>query len=213
MEWPIVNPENYDFIRNENSESVQNAIEKQETEALNIIKDIDSKIKQNIDLTIDRRDHSYRFISWNNCLNIPLSIENVKVVWDILVEILNDPLYLQWDLYGRELKKESIFNWIAWAWKVIAGSENSFLSKNDIEELFIFSQDLQNIHIDDWNIDNDICANEEITRECKDALWNLKHSEKVSWQLDNNPGLDIDRKKELEARFIEWLQKHKKEQK
>lgn len=211
MEWPIANPDNYEFIRNENPESIKKAIENQETKALVIIKKIDSQLTAyNIDLTIKRPDHTYKFIIWTNCLEIPLTIDKLEEVWDILVKILNDPLFLEWSLSERKIEKKSFMNHVYGIWKSIVDSNNSFLSKNDVEELFVFAQDVQNIHIDKWNIDNDVCANEEITRECKDALWNLKRSDRISWQLDDFKNLSPERKDNLTHMFIKWL--NKKEQ-
>jgi len=153
---------------------VQEKIEKNKTDALDIVKDIDNKISgHTIDLAHDNKNNKFYFI-WNNetSLNIPLSIKQVNELWEIIIKLFNTDIQLFGSLFNRAIAEDS---WVPdWAEEKFINNKISSLSKNDIEELFVFVMETKKIPKDDWEIASQVCANWSITDECKQALWNKK---------------------------------------
>lgn len=217
MEGPIIYPEWYEFIDNEDKEKLDLQIDTPEEKlALQTLKDIDNQIpRYDLDLAIDRKTWKYLFISWNNWLKIPLEINQIKVVGDFLLEILYSPLFLEWYEDIRKIKEKSNLNILPDHWKTLVSNQDSFLSKKDVEELFVFAQDLQGVHIEDWKIRKGICEEQEI-KECKNDLSNLIHSERLSWFFDRKKPINPEEKKHWQENFFKALAKkkeNKKEQK
>ncbi|MDD4151995.1 MAG: hypothetical protein PHR68_05240 [Candidatus Gracilibacteria bacterium] len=52
----------------------------------------------------------------------------------------------------------------------IINAKESKLSKNEIEEIFIFIMNIKGIKKEDWNIASTVCKNNTVTEKCKDKL-------------------------------------------
>lgn len=91
-------------------------------------------------------------------------IKELTWLWD-------NKLSLNWDITGRSIIKNSSVLPV-WFDDKIAKTTNKVLSKNDVEEIFVFLMNVKWIKKEDWKISSTICANNVITDECKDDLWN-----------------------------------------
>ncbi len=161
--------EQFEQIDNEQQKINESLDKKEDLIALWILNTIDTQIKDiDIDLAIDRENNKYYFIAnWKESLNIAIDLNELPEIWSILVKIFNNDIQLLWSITSRSITKDSLMpDWLEE--KYI--TNNSF-TKNDIEELFVFVMKSKNIPIEDWSIEETVCANWNVTNECKQDLW------------------------------------------
>ena len=165
--WATQAPE---IIDNENEKINKTLEKKEDLIALWILEAIDIQIpNHDIDLSVDRKNDKFYFISWDKALNIPLDLKNLPKIWRILVELFNNNIQLSWDLTWRSINADTMMpNWLE---KSFINSQDNIFTKNDIEELFIFTMKTKNINIEDWEVENTVCADANVNNECKQALW------------------------------------------
>ena len=159
----------FEQIDNEEQKINEQIEKKEDLIALWVLETIDRQIPNvDIDLAIDRENNKYYFISNNKeSLNIPLDLNQLPEIWSVLVKIFNNDIQLLWDLTSRSIAKDSLMPDLLEE-KYI---KNDKLSKNEIEELFIFVMKSKWIPMEDWQLEETVCANWNVTNECKQALW------------------------------------------
>jgi len=161
--------ENFETIDNEQQKINETLDKKEDLVALGVIEAIDKQIPNiDLDLAIDRENNKYYFISnWNDHLNISIDFKDLPEIWSILVKLLNNDIHLFWDLNWRSIAKDTMMpDWL----------EEKFISdwkltKNEIEELFIFVMNAKWIPMEDWQLEDTICK-WWVNNACKQALWN-----------------------------------------
>ena len=163
--------ENFEKIDNEKEQINKTLEKKEDLVALWVLEAIDIQIpNHDIDLAIDKQNNKFYFISWDKALNISFDLKNLPKAWKVLVELFNNNIQLSWDLTMRSINADTMMpNWLE---KNFVNSQNSIFTKNDIEELFIFTMKTKNINEEDWEIEDTVCANSNVNNECKEALWN-----------------------------------------
>ena len=168
-------PKSFEIIDNENPQIIEKLWTEEEKMALSTIKVIDKIVLwHDLDLAIDREKNRYYFV-WDKkiALNIPLSFDKLIDLWTTLTTLFkSDKIQLAWDKYWRSIYTDKSLVPLAMEDELIKNWMSN-LSKNDIEELFVFVNRIKWVNINNWEIDNTICANWKINQECINALWNL----------------------------------------
>lgn len=165
------NVQSFEKIDNERKEINWKLDLKEKSIAIEILNKVDANVPFDIDLIYNNQNKKYYFI-WNEkiSLNIPLKFKDLNKIWDILIKIWNKDIQLFWDLYWRTISENTwLPNLIE---NEIVSNKKANLSKNEIEELFIFIMKVKWIPINDWQIDDSVCKNSNPTDECKNTLWN-----------------------------------------
>ena len=159
----------FELLNNEDKK-VNKLLDKWQIETITwIIATIDAQIKwYDIDLAVDRENNEYYYI-WNktNSLRIKLTMENLVEVWWVLVDLFKNDLKLVWNIHERKIVNNQLLDW-----RTFVSNWEYGLTKNDIEELFVFVMNTKWIEKDDWEIENSVCANWNVNDECLNALWN-----------------------------------------
>ncbi len=171
MLWLENNP-TIEILDNETTlKQANQKLEKKERDlAINILKEIDSKVTPDIDLVYNDSLNKFNFI-WNEkiLLNISLDIWQLNILSKMLPDLFNMDIQLFGSLFGRSISEDT---WKPdWIEKNFITTTDSSFTKNEIEELFIFIMKTRGISLEDWEIANTVCANWNITKECKLALW------------------------------------------
>lgn len=127
-------------------------------------------------------------INWNNLdirINSQEKLENIikalekwlsiemdnSIEWKIKKQtwLWHYPLRLDWDLYSRKMIHDTLLP--DYFDEIFIDNKESKLSKNEIEEIFIFIMNIKWIKKEDWNIASTVCKNNNVTEECKGKLW------------------------------------------
>jgi len=182
------NNENIQYIDNDEffKEKTDNELSKIEAKyeskenlvALWILQSIDKQIPEyDIDLAFDSNSKKYYFVAsdlgtnnYREKLTIPLNIQQVEEVGEILAKIFNKNIVLSWDLHSRFIhedtwKPDGIEEWYA-------STVKNDLTKWEIEELFTFTMKTRNIAMEDWELSWPICK-WAYDNTCKQELWNF----------------------------------------
>lgn len=163
------NSQQFEIIDNESKKINEKLDKMEENAAIDLLNRIDAKVPFDIDLAFDRENNKYYFI-WNekNSMNVALDFKELEEIWNVLVEALNKDVQLFWSLYGRSLAEDT---WTpdGLEKKLIETTWSNF-SKDDIEEIFVFIMKTKWIPMEDWKIEETVCANWAVNDECKQAL-------------------------------------------
>lgn len=133
-------------------------------EALGMLKIFDSLIKDfDIDMSYDKKNDKFYFLSWNEVLNIPMNINEIQSVWEALVKLLNNKnnLWITWKqdfrrifenkLFWTDRDNQVFYKWTELKWNTLV-IEDAILNNNFTEELYRFSQKVKGIPEKDWII-------------------------------------------------------------
>lgn len=143
-------------------------------EVLNMLKIIDSQIPDfDIDMTYDKKNDKFYFISWNQKLNIPLDLNWIEEMWKIITKLLNNKndLWITWKVDFRRIfevklfwnarDNEVLYRWTKLDWNTL-NKEKAIANNNTIEEIYKFTQMVKWIPKDKWIIEWSIWSHDEI---------------------------------------------------
>lgn len=143
-------------------------------EVLNMLKIIDSQIPDfDIDMTYDKKNDKFYFISWNQKLNIPLDLNWIEEMWKIITKLLNNKnnLWITWKVDFRRIfevklfwnarDNEVLYRWTKLDWNTL-NKEKAIANNNTIEEIYKFTQMVKWIPKDKWIIEWSIWSPDEI---------------------------------------------------
>lgn len=119
--------------------------------------------KLNIEIkSLDELDKILNSIEKSIKISLVGPVEEVVWLWD-------NKIYLNWDLTSRKIKINDSILPAPFDSEII--NSNNTLSKNEIEEIFVFIMKVKWIQKEDWDIKSTICRKNIITDECKNKLW------------------------------------------
>ena len=143
-------------------------------EVLSMLKIIDSQIPDfDIDMTYDKKNDKFYFISWNQKLNIPLDLNWIEEMWKIITKLLNNKnnLWITWKVDFRRIfevklfwnarDNEVLYRWTKLDWNTL-NKEKAIANNNTIEEIYKFTQMVKWIPKDKWIIEWSIWSPDEI---------------------------------------------------
>lgn len=161
-------------------------------EILGKISNLSKILGNNYDLKVAINSKQWIYflqINWNNLdisINSQEKLENISKALEkwLLIETDNSiewkikkqtwlwdySLKLNWDLTSRNIIINNSLLPDYFDDNIINNKESK-LSKNEIEEIFIFIMNIKWIKKEDWNIASTICKNNTVTEKCKDKLW------------------------------------------
>ncbi len=139
-------------------------------QALGMLKIIDSQIPDfDIDMTYDKKNDKFYFVSWSQKLNIPLSLNEIEEMWKIITKLLNNKneLWITWKVDFRRIFEVTFFwtevyyKWTKLDWNTL-NTEKAIANNNIAEELYKFSQIVKWMPKDKWVINWSIWSPDEI---------------------------------------------------
>ncbi len=143
-------------------------------QALGMLKIIDSQIPDfDIDMTYDKKNDRFYFVSWNQKLNIPLDLNWIEEMWKIITKLLNNKneLWITWKVDFRRIfevklfwnarDSEVLYKWTKLDWNTL-NTEKAIANNNTIEEIYRFTQIVKWIPKDKWVIEWSIWSPDEI---------------------------------------------------
>lgn len=143
-------------------------------EALGMLKIFDSKIPDfDIDMTYDKKNDKFFFISWNELLNIAMDIWKIQEVWDAIVKLLNNKnkLWITWKQDFRRIYEDNFFwnardNQVYYKWTPLDWNnldlDLAINNNNFVEELYKFTQKVKWIPEKNWIIQGGIWDSKNI---------------------------------------------------
>jgi len=152
-------------LKTQIDKSLDNAEQKAKAnEALGMLKIFDAQIPDfDIDMTYDKKNDKFYFVSWDEVLNIAMDINKIAEVWDALIKLLNNKnkLWITWKQDFRRIFEDRFFwndawnqvyyKWTKFKWNNLDLNE-AINNNNFAEELYRFTQKIKNIPEKDWII-------------------------------------------------------------
>lgn len=162
-------------LKSQIDRSLDNADQKAKAnEALGMLKIFDSQIPEfDIDMTYDKKNDKFYFVSWNELLNIAMDIWKIQEVWDAIVKLLNNKnkLWITWKqdfrriyevrFFWNEADNQVYYKWTQFRWNSLDLNE-AIINNNFAEELYRFTQRIKKIPEKDWIIKWWIWSSNEI---------------------------------------------------
>lgn len=142
-------------------------------QALGMLKVIDSQVPDfDIDMTYDKKNDKFYFISWNQKLNIPLNLSQIDEIWKEIVKLLNNKnkLWITWKQDFRRIfevsiwspaDKQVVYKGTKFEWNTL-NMDTAVKNNNEIEELYKFTQIAKWIPKENWVIEWWIWTPDEI---------------------------------------------------
>jgi len=139
-----------------------------------MLKIIDSQIPDfDIDMTYDKKNDKFYFISWNQKLNIPLNLNQIDEIWKVIIKLINNKneLWITWKQDFRRIFEVTLFwdkrdheihyKWLKFKWNTL-DIEFAKKENNNTEELYKFTQIAKWIPKENWVIEWWIWTPDEI---------------------------------------------------
>lgn len=162
-------------LKSQIDRSLDNADQKAKAnEALGMLKIFDSQIPEfDIDMTYDKKNDKFYFVSWNELLNIAMDIWKIQEIWDAIVKLLNNKnkLWITWKQDFRMIFEDKFlwndawnqvyYKWTQFKWNSLDLNE-AIINNNFAEELYRFTQRVKKIPEKEWIIKWWIWSSNEI---------------------------------------------------
>lgn len=168
----VLDNENLEFKINDklnNLEQRTNA-----NQALGMLKIIDAQVPDiDIDMTYDKKENKFYFISWNQKLNIPLDLGQINEIWKEIIKLLNNKnkLWITWKqdfrrifevrLLSMPADREVVYKGTKLDWNTL-NMDTAIKNNNEVEELYKFTQIAKWIPKEKWVIEWWIWTPDEI---------------------------------------------------
>lgn len=159
----VLDNENLELKINDKLDSLEQRTKT--NQALGMLKIIDSQVPDfDIDMTYDKKNDKFYFLSWNQKLNIPLDLEQIDEIWKEIVKLLNNKnkLWITWKQDFRRIFEVSLFwtskdNQVSYIWTQFEWNtlniDTAIKNNNKLEELYKFTQITKWIPKEKWVID------------------------------------------------------------
>lgn len=164
----IINEKSAEEIKNSINSEIDNIEDKIKiTNSLKYLIEIDSLIpKYNIDLSYNKNNWKFYFLSWENTLKIPLNSDEILNFWKELASVLNNDktLWITWKRDFRRIYEVPLFWWIS-RWKQLIyrwtefnwnNLDLSIAEQNNrfVEEIYKFTQNIKWIPENKWKTES-----------------------------------------------------------
>ncbi|MDD3793342.1 MAG: hypothetical protein PHI37_00850 [Candidatus Gracilibacteria bacterium] len=155
--------------------AIDNAEQKAKVyEALGMLKIFDSQIPDfDIDMTYDKKNDKFYFVSGNEILNIPMNIDKIGEIGEVLVKLLNNKnklgitgkqdfrMIFEDSFLGNEAGNQIYYKGTQFRGNTLDLNE-AINNNNFAEELYRFTQGVKKIPEKDWIIKGGIGSHNEI---------------------------------------------------